>query len=202
VTVRPHRLRLHGRNPVQWVTGNAVAPWFLQLNPATRRRRTAMSHLLHCPCISPARIGPTRSGARTHHCATVAAAPAHRLEPPRVAPGRGATGAPVVSARCIASFGPPRVAAGRRRGLGRLSNVRLCLTPVGRTCEQTAPSDDRHSTRPERETCTVEQVRMCSDSPSATRSHRPVLRSDVSLSTTAAPLGWIRGCGSGGLSFD
>ena len=78
----------------------------------------------------------------------------------------------------------------------------VCLTPVGRTCEQTATSDDRHSTRPERETCTVEQVRMCSDSPSATRSHRPVLRSDVSLSTTAAPLGWVRGCGSGGLSFD
>jgi hypothetical protein len=72
----------------------------------------------------------------------------------------------------------------------------VCLTPVGRTCKQTAPSDDRHSTRPERETCTVEQVRMCSDSPSATRSHRPVLRSDVSLSTTAAPLDWVRGCGS------
>ena len=136
MTVRPHRLRLHGRNPVQWVTGNAVAPWFLQLNPATRRRRTAMSHLLHCPCISPARIGPTRSGARTHHCATVAAAPAHRLEPPRVAPGRGATGAPVVSARCIASFGPPRVAAGRRRGLGRLSNVRRWAAPASKPHRQ------------------------------------------------------------------
>ena len=95
-----------------------------------------MSHLLHWPCISPARIGPTRSGARTHHCATVAAAPAHRLEPPRVAPGRGATGAPVVSARCIASFGPPRVAAGRRRGLGRLSNVRRWAAPASKPHRQ------------------------------------------------------------------
>lgn len=29
----------------------------------------------------------------------------------------------------------------------------VCLTPVGRTCKQTAPSDDRHSDRPDRETC-------------------------------------------------
>ena len=86
-----------------------------------------MSHLLQSPCISPARIGPTRSGARTHHCATVASAPAHRLEPPRVAPGRGAAGAPVV--RCPLHLRP----SGRLgwRLVGGVAWAVCLITPVG-----------------------------------------------------------------------